>query len=114
MSDDKKPNQNQESVPDDQAEAVNPGETVEPQKAIEKSDASSDGKLHDPQVTSPSRHDEQAFGGEMAALDSDDDIDQVGEEYGVEYAENEELDVAKKVPVTTVPEPPATEEDSQE
>ncbi len=54
----------------------------------------------------PEKQDEEAFSGEMAALESDDDVDEVGEVYGVEYKDMEELNVARKVAVETEPEPP--------
>ncbi len=66
--------------------------------------------IHDPQVTPPARADEQAFGGSNPALTSDDDIDEVGEEYGVEYSDDEELDVSKKVKITSDLEPPEKSE----
>jgi hypothetical protein len=64
-------------------------------KSDDNSDADSDG--------------EEAFGGDTAALTSDDDVDELGEKYGVKYHPKEELDVTKKVDIQTGMEPPEPE-----
>ena len=41
--------------------------------------------------------------------ESDDDVDKIGEELGVTYEQDEELNIEDKVPVTTESEPPSEE-----
>lgn len=64
-------------------------------------DAAEDADLHDDQKTSPAKQGEQSFSGGVAALTSDDDIDELGEEYGVEYEDDEELNIGKKINAQT-------------
>ena len=65
--------------------------------------------LHDPQKTPPSLHDEEYEEG----IENDDDIDERGKEGGIHYEPDEELDISKKIPVTTPIEPPEEIEEEQ-
>lgn len=40
---------------------------------------------------------ETAFNADSPDLESDDDIDDVGEDFGVQYEDGEELDISKKI-----------------
>lgn len=44
---------------------------------------------------------ETAFNADNPDLASDDDIDDVGEDFGVNYADDEELDITKKINMNT-------------
>ena len=75
-----------------------------------RDDAAEDKNLHDPQKTPPAISDEESFSGDTPALTSDDDVDELGEEYGVNYEDKEELDMSKKIKMQTETEPPVKEE----
>lgn len=60
--------------------------------------------------TSPAVSDEESVAGGAPDPESDDDVDEIGEEFGIEYAQDEPLDLERKVRLTTQPEPP--EEDN--
>jgi len=68
--------------------------------------------LHDPQITPRYEHDQEAFTGSMAGLNSDDDIDRVSEEYlgKKAYERDEELQIEKNIDVITKLEKPGEEE----
>lgn len=57
-------------------------------------------------LQTPALHDQNAASGHQPDLESDDDIDEMGEDLGVTYDENEELSIDSKVPVITESEPP--------
>lgn len=59
----------------------------------------------DDDTKSPSRQDEDW----KEDPESDDDVDELGEEVGVTYSDTEDIDITKKVPVTTPSEPPSEE-----
>lgn len=61
---------------------------------------------------SPAVSDSQSQAGHNPDLESDDDIDQVGEEFGVEYQDDEELDISRKVHLNTTSQPPKDEDPS--
>lgn len=71
-------------------------------------------KLHDPQITPPAVADNQAVGGSMPDPESDDDVDDIGKEYGAVYEDDEPLQIDKKIPVTTKSEPETSEEEVED
>lgn len=55
---------------------------------------------------SPADADAASASGHAPDLESDDDVDFLGDEAGVIYSDDEELGIDQKVQVTTTPEPP--------
>jgi len=95
-----------------QVKGGTPGDDISlAHEVVISDDEKKDVGLEDPKKTSPAIRDEQAFGGDAAALTSDDDIDEVGKDYGVRYKDEEELDIAKKIDIQTQPGPPEIEEE---
>ena len=63
-------------------------------------------KLHDQQATPPSVQDSQAVSGSNPDPESDDDVDSIGNEFGVKYDPKQPLQVENKVQVSTESTPP--------
>jgi len=83
---------------------------------VQEDNRDSEEDLHDPQITPRYEHDQEAFTGSMAGLNSDDDIDRVSEEYlGKEaYESGEELQIEKKIDVVTKLERPGEESSGED
>lgn len=77
-------------------------------RPIHLSDLHDDDQGHndDPQVVPPAVHDSGAASGHAPDLEVDDDVDELGEEVGINYDETEELGIDHKVPLSTETIPP--------
>lgn len=61
----------------------------------------------DDPAQSPSLHDEEW----EESTTRDDDVDEIGKEFGITYEQDEPLNIEEKVPITTPTDPPADDDD---